>query len=407
MEVRVTEQRFDIAIVGAGIAGSALALALSASPLRIALVEAQPLATDWPEPAPLEPTVDSYGARVSALTAASASWLDALGVWPDLDARGICGYRRMRVWDGIGTAAIDFDAASVEQPALGHIVENRLTQTALQLRLRRSGVQLFCPAQVDAIERAGSGVQLRLGDGRTLSAALLVGADGGRSRVREWSGLAVREWDYGHHAIVATVACERHHQHTAWQRFMPEGPLAFLPLTGGEGRYCSIVWSTLPDRAQRLLALDDTEFCRELGAAFEHRLGEVQAVSRRHSFPLRQMHAVDYIRSGLALVGDAAHTIHPLAGQGINLGLLDARVLAEELLRAQRRGLGVGDTQVLERYQRRRKGHNLLMMAAMEGFKRLFASRQPGLLMARNAGIDWLQRREAFKRPLIRAAMGL
>lgn len=425
----MTVQRFDVLIVGAGIAGSALAVALSATGavpglggakpgLRVALVETQPLVTEWPEPDPplSDPGVDGYDPRVSALTAASSGWLSELGIWPEIVARRTCGYRHMQVWDGAGTGIIDFDAATVGQPALGHIVENRLLLAALHRRLRSGAVQLFSPAQVESLEAGGGSgreiapegnVEVRLADGCTLSARLLVGADGGRSMVRAWSGLAVREWDYGHRALVATVACEYPHGATAWQRFMPEGPLAFLPLAGGGERYCSIVWSTLPERADELLAQGETQFCRTLGAAFEHRLGTIRATSPRYAFPLRQMHAVDYVRTGIALVGDAAHTIHPLAGQGINLGLLDARVLAEELLRGARRGLGPGDASVLNRYQRRRKGHNLAMMAAMEGFKRLFESRRPALMMSRNTGLGWLQGQEWLKRPLIRSAMGL
>lgn len=401
----MTEQHVDIAIVGAGIAGSALAAALSASSLDVALIDAEPLAQDWPETELEGVSVADYGSRVSALSAASSNWLATLGVWPEIVARRVCGYRHMRVWDGVGTGTIDFDAASINQPVLGHIVENRLTQAALHLRLA-AGVRRYSPAMVASLQHGERGVRIVLADGRAITATLLVGADGGRSKVRTWSGLATRSWDYGHRALVATVACEKPHRETAWQRFTPDGPLAFLPLGGGEGRFCSIVWSTVPEQAEQLLELSDSAFCRRLGMAFEHRLGAIEAVSARHAFPLWQMHAVDYVQPGLALIGDAAHTIHPLAGQGINMGLLDARVLAEELQRAVRRGLSVGDPQVLGRYQRRRKGHNLLMMAAMEGFKRLFASRQPAVLLARNAGLQWLQPREALKRPLIRAAMG-
>lgn len=400
----MTAQPFDVVIVGAGLAGSALAVALGESELRVALIEAQTLAPGWPD---LGDGVEGYDPRVVALTEASRHWLQTLHAWNDIESRRVCAYRHMRVWDGVGTGAIDFDAGTVNQPLLGHIAENRLVQAALMQRVRSSRVVLFNPARLESLQRTEAGVRVTLEDGRSLQASLLVGADGGRSRVRQWSGLATREWDYGHHALVATVACEKPHEATAWQRFMPEGPLAFLPLAGGDQHYCSIVWSTLSAQAEQLMALDEVHFCRRLTEAFEARLGRVTAASRRFSFPLQQMHAVDYCQPGLALIGDAAHTIHPLAGQGINLGLQDARVLAEEVLRAQRRRLPVGDIAVLGRYQRRRKGQNLLLMGAMEGFKRLFASRQTALLMGRNIGMSWLQRQEPLKRPLIRAAMGL
>jgi len=387
-------------------AGSALALALAGSDLEVALIDARPLARDWPDSRLDGRTVADYGARVCALNAASREWLSSLGVWRDIARRRACGYRHMCVWDGAGTGLIEFDADAVGAESLGHIVENRLTEAALQLRLADTAVTALHPARVASLERRAEGVRILLADGRQLSTRLLVGADGARSRVRAWSGLPVRSWEYGHSALVATVACEQPHGRTAWQRFTPEGPLAFLPLAGGDEHFCSIVWSAPPERVEALLELDDEAFCDQLGRAFEHRLGAVVAASERQAIPLRQLHATDYVQPGLALVGDAAHTIHPLAGQGVNMGLLDSQVLAEELLRARRRGLQPGELSVLDRYQRRRKGHNLLMMAAMEGFKRLFESRQPAVLMARNSGLRLLQSQEALKRPLIRAALG-
>ena len=253
-----------------------------------------------------------------------------------------------------------------------------------------------------------TGVRLELEDGRSLSAGLLVAADGALSRVRDLAGFRTREWDYGQRAIVCTVETGLPHQATAWQRFLNTGPLAFLPLPGFEGRhYCSIVWSAEPDLADALAALSDREFCDAAGEALESRLGAVLDCSPRASFPLRQRHAVEYTRPGIALVGDAAHTIHPLAGQGINLGLQDVIALSEELTAGMARGEAPGSPVLLARYQRRRKGENLLMMAAMDGFKSLFGSRQLPLRWLRNQGLKWVDRSGPIKHQLMRHAMGV
>ena len=335
--------------------------------------------------------------------------LEALGVWPLLASRRSCAFDAMHVWDGEGTAAIDFTAAEVNEPALGHIVENReivqaLVQTMAQDRCCRL---LYSAVVADIVEAAGR-QRVLLADGRVIDAALVVAADGAQSAIRGLRGFQTREWDYGHGAIVATVATEKPHENTAWQRFASTGPLAFLPLPSQDGQhFCSIVWSTLPDRAAQLMALDESGFNRALAAAFEYRLGAVVASGTRFSFPLRQRHAIDYVQPGVALLGDAAHTIHPLAGQGINLGLADVAVLAEELHRAHRRGLGCGELSVLQRYQRRRKSDNLLMMAAMEGFKRVFEQQPLSLRWLRNTGMRWVDRQPWIKHQLIRQAMGI
>jgi 2-octaprenylphenol hydroxylase len=251
-------------------------------------------------------------------------------------------------------------------------------------------------------------VAVELEGGESLQADLLVAADGALSRVRELMDFATREWDYGHSALVASVETERPHEATAWQRFLPSGPLAFLPLPGEEGRhFCSIVWSIRQELVDDLLAASDQEFCARLEQAFERRLGGVLGVSRRFAFPLRQRHAIDYVQPGVALVADAAHTIHPLAGQGINLGLQDVAVLAEEILAATARGANPGRLDVLRRYQRRRKGENLAMMAAMDGFKRLFEQQALPVRWLRNVGMRGVGRLTPVKQRLMRHAMGL
>ncbi|MGE8361720.1 2-octaprenyl-3-methyl-6-methoxy-1,4-benzoquinol hydroxylase [Pseudomonas sp.] len=392
----------DLIIVGAGMVGSTLALALKDSGLNILVLDGGALSVQpFDRDAPFEP-------RVSALSAASQRVLERLDVWPGVVARRSSPYGEMQVWDGSGTGQIHFNAASVHAGALGHIIENRVVQDALLERLHDSDVGLLANARLEQLRRSGDDWLLTLNDGRQLRTRLLVAADGANSAVRRLAGCATREWDYLHHAIVTSVRCERPHKATAWQRFTDEGPLAFLPLVGAEGEHwCSIVWSTTPARAEHLMALDDDAFCAELGVDFEHRLGKVLHADRRLCIPLRQRHAKRYVEEGLALIGDAAHTIHPLAGQGVNLGFLDAAVLADVLLHARERGENLAEERVLSRFERRRMPHNLAMMAAMEGFERLFQADPLPLRWLRNAGLNLVDDLPEAKALFVRQALGL
>ena len=394
--------RADLIIVGAGMVGSALALALQEQGLDILLIDGGPLSVK-----PFDPAA-SFEPRVSALSIASQRVLERLGVWPGVTARRSSPYAEMRVWDGSGTGQIHFSAASVHAEALGHIVENRVVQDALLERLHDGNVGLLNNARLEQLRRSGDDWLLTLTDGRQLRTPLLIAADGANSAVRRLAGCATREWDYLHHAIVTSVRCSEAHQATAWQRFTDDGPLAFLPLTAMPGEHwCSIVWSATPGEAERLMALDDAGFCIALGKAFEHRLGEVLHADPRLCIPLRQRHAKRYVEDGLALIGDAAHSIHPLAGQGVNLGFLDAAVLAEVLLHALGRGERLADERVLSRYERRRMPHNLAMMAAMEGFERLFQADPLPLRWLRNAGLNWVDELPEAKALFVRQALGL
>lgn len=392
----------DLIIVGAGMVGSALALALKDSGLDILLIDGSPLSVKpFDAEAPFEP-------RVSALSAASQRILDRLGAWPGVVARRASPYGEMQVWDGTGTGAIHFSAASVHADVLGHIVENRVVQDALLEPLHDSGIGLMPNARLEHLRHSGDDWLLTLVDGRQLRAPLVIAADGANSAVRRLAGCATREWDYLHHAIVTSVRCEQPHRRTAWQRFTDDGPLAFLPLDRqGDEHWCSIVWSVTPEEAERLMALDDTAFCSALGEAFEHRLGRVEHSDPRLCIPLRQRHAKRYVEPGLALIGDAAHTIHPLAGQGVNLGFLDAAVLAEVLLHAHARGERLADEKVLSRFERRRMPYNLGMMAAMEGFERLFQADPLPLRWLRNAGLRWVNQQPEAKALFVRQALGL
>lgn len=395
------ETRADLLIVGAGMVGSALALALRDSGLNILVVDGGPLTVKpFVADAPFE-------ARVSALSIASQRILERLGVWDGIVARRVSPYSDMHVWDGSGTGKVHFSASSVHAEVLGHIVENRVVQDALVERLHDSDIGLLADARLEQMRHSGDDWLLTLSDGRTLRAPLVVAADGANSTVRRMTGTATREWDYLHHAIVTSVRTADSHRKTAWQRFTDDGPLAFLPLDREGEHWCSIVWSVTPEQSERLMKLDDERFCRELESAFEGCLGQVISADSRVCVPLRQRHAKRYVAPGLALIGDAAHTIHPLAGQGVNLGFLDAAVLAEVLRGAVGRGERLADERVLSRYERRRMPHNLALMAAMEGFERLFQADALPVRLLRNAGLKMVDHSAEAKALFVRQALGL
>jgi 2-octaprenylphenol hydroxylase len=395
------ETRADLLIIGAGMVGSALALALRDSGLNIVVVDGGPLTVKpFVADAPFE-------ARVSALSIASQRILERLGVWEGILARRVSPYGDMHVWDGSGTGKVHFSASSVHAEVLGHIVENRVVQDALVERLQQSSIGLLADARLEQMRRSGDDWLLTLSDGRLLRSPLVVAADGANSTVRRMTGTATREWDYLHHAIVTSVRTAESHQKTAWQRFTDDGPLAFLPLEREGEHWCSIVWSVTPEQSERLMKLDDERFCRELENAFEGCLGQVISADSRLCVPLRQRHAKRYVAEGLALIGDAAHTIHPLAGQGVNLGFLDAAVLAEVLRGAVERGERLADERVLSRYERRRMPHNLALMVAMEGFERLFQADALPVRLLRNAGLKMVGRSAPAKALFMRQALGL
>jgi 2-octaprenylphenol hydroxylase len=397
-------QNYDLIIVGAGLVGAALAAALATreatADLRIALVEAggQPEQFGGAE----------FDPRVVALTHASQRLLEEVDAWSFIVAERACPFREMQVWDGEGTASIHFDSLELRSTHLGHIVENALAVRALRQSLQQaSGVELMLQRRVESLESVGSDKQVQLDNGQCLRAPLVIAADGAQSRLRELAGFDTREWDYGQSAIVASVRCEKPHAFTAWQRFMRTGPLAFLPLVDGDDHHwCSIVWSAETSLAESLMALNSTDFCVRLGESFEYRLGKILQVSERFCIPLRQRHARDYVQPGIALVGDAAHNIHPLAGQGVNLGLLDVDALVTELARARQRDLPLSDFSILRRYQRQRLGGNLAMMAAMEGFKRLFGAHSLTLTWLRNWGLQQVNDLPALKNLIVKQVMG-
>lgn len=388
---------FDLLVVGGGMVGAAFALACAGKGLAIGLVEARPPQRDWPR--------GEVDLRVSALSRASQRMLERLGAWERIADLGASPYRRMHVWDGIGGAAISFDSADLGQPDLGHIVENRAIQLALWERLEQApDLSLIAPASIGELVRDHETSRVVLGEGRIIETRLLVAADGRDSLIRELAGIATRGWDYDQRAIVANVRPERWHEETAWQRFLPTGPLALLPLADGR---CSIVWSVTEGRAEELLAMDDTGFSEALTDASEGRLGRIRVDSPRAAVPLRLQHAERYVEPGLALIGDAAHAIHPLAGQGVNLGFLDAAELVAALDLALGRRRDIASTWTLRRYERARRGDNTAMLLAMDAFKRTFGSRLPPVVAARSLGLALTDRLRPLKGLFMERALGL
>lgn len=388
---------FDVVVVGGGMVGAALAADLSGRGLSIAVIESHEPDQNWP--------AGEIDLRVSALSRASQHLLERLSVWDRIQELGLSSYREMHVWDALGGGHIHFDSQALGERDLGHIVENRVLRLALwELLENADDVQLLCPAAIVDLERDIDGSRLILTNGRAINARLLVGADGRDSLVRTLCGIETEGWDYGQRAIVAHVQPTEWHRETAWQRFLPTGPLALLPLADGR---CSIVWSADDARAAELMALDDAAFSAALSEASEFRLGPLTLDSPRVAIPLRLQHAKTYVLPGLALIGDAAHAIHPLAGQGVNLGFMDAAALASALGIGLAHGRDIAGLWTLRRYERARRGENQLMLQAMDAFKKLFGSEEPAVVRARGLGLSATDRLEPLKRLFMTQALGL
>ena len=409
----VEQNEFDIAIVGAGMVGASLACLLEHSQLRIALIDQAPVK---PGEIPFDKAQPNFDPRVSAITKASKDLFEELGIWQEIAQKRSCGYSAMHVWDAEGTGSINFSASDINQSELGTIVENSIISTALHNKLLTiENLQLIAPLTIEKMIKVQASteplLQLESSDGQCVRAKLVVAADGANSKIKQLANFTSKEWDYNHHALVTTVKTEKPHENTALQRFLETGPLAFLPLSAGpdsnDRHFCSVVWSMVPEKADEIMSLSDEQFRQQLGLALENKLGEIQWSDQRFTFPLRQRHATDYVKDNIVLVGDAAHTIHPLAGQGVNLGLLDVRVLAQELIRGVEAGRQVSDSTVLHRYQRKRIGHNLGMMWLMEGFKYLFAEQDLPVRWLRNIGMKSVDNVDVLKNQLARRAMGL
>jgi 2-octaprenyl-3-methyl-6-methoxy-1,4-benzoquinol hydroxylase/2-octaprenylphenol hydroxylase len=386
----------DIAVVGGGMVGAAAALALARAGFATALVDAR-------EPAPWHADAE-IDLRVVGLASSSVALLDELGVWTSIRDARAGAYSRMHVWDSENGASIHFDAADEGRERLGWIVENNLVQHVLWAALDAAGVRRICPAEVAGYAVRDDRVQLELADGQGIGARLLVAADGIQSPLRRLAGIDTRGRDYAQRAIVAHVATERPHEDTAWQVFLPGGPLALLPL--GDGR-SSLVWSLPEAEAIRLLALDDEAFGEAVGVASDFRLGRIVATTPRAGFPLRLQLAERYQAERFVLLGDAAHAVHPLAGQGVNLGLRDVVELRDTLATARDAGRDFAAAHVLRRYARRRRSADTLDALGFDGLARIYAWQAPPLVALRGLGVRALDRLAPLKRRLSRHAGGL
>ncbi len=383
-------------------AGAGTAALLAATPatagLRIALIEPRP-ATPPVAGAPLD-------LRVSALSRSSQRLLERTGAWPAVAARA-AAYQRMVIWEErqnpAGPDALVFDAAELGEPDLGHIGENLSIQAALTGRAEAQGVVLL-RAELATLEATRDAVRIALGDGREFRAGLVVGADGAESAVRRMAGIDTRGWDYGQRAVVAHLASEVPHGATARQRFLDTGPLALLPLADGRS---SLVWSTLPEVAEELTQCPEEEFADRVSAASAGVLGRLEPTTARVSFPLRLLHARRYAADRIALVGDAAHAVHPLAGQGINLAFLDAAALVDVLGDALEAGDDPGEPRALRRYERWRKAEALPAIAMLDGLKRVFFGGNPLQSRLRQGALGLAQSSVTAKRLLMQRALGV
>lgn len=390
----------DVAVAGGGVVGAACALALARAGLEVALVEGT-------RPAPWQP--GQADLRVYAFAADNAALLRELGVWEAVRAARAHPYRRMRVWDAAGGGELAFDSDAFGRTELGWIVEHGLLLDRLWAALPGAGVRVHCPARVQALEQgddrpAAEGVRLQLDDGTRLQARVAIAADGAESTLRRLAGLEVDRRDYAQRGIVGYVATERAHEDTAWQRFLPGGPLAFLPCADGSS---SIVW-TLPDAdAQRVLALDDAAFGHALARAFDARLGAVRALTPRAAFPLRRQLVRDYLAGAVLVLGDAAHVVHPLAGQGVNLGLRDIAALRDSIADARSTRRDWHAPSRLARWARERKSENALAAHAFDGISRLYASDDVAATLLRGPLLGLAGRLPPVTQRLWRRAAGL
>ena len=396
---------FHIVIVGGGMVGACAGALAAVDPrlaeLRIAVLEAHP---------PAAPPQGDVDLRVSAVSRASQRILTAVGAWPLVPPQSLSPYEEMIVWDAAGkpggAGAIHFSASATSEPNLGHIVENRRLQWALyDCPPFRQRVTLL-RAELAGLTLERDRAVVSLGDGRVLSAALVVGSDGAASLSRKLAGIETAGWNYDQRALVTHVRTERPHARTAWQRFLADGPIAYLPLADGRS---SIVWTTRPAHAEHLAACPPEQASQEIEQALDGVLGKVEVAAPRMHFPLRLTHAKQYCKERFALVGDAAHAIHPLAGQGVNLGFLDCAALVEVLAQELEHGgdpQALAELRVLRRYERWRKSENLIALGLVDGLNRLFSTSDATLSWVRRTGLSAVDGSALAKRFFMGRAMG-
>ena len=382
----------DVIIIGGGMVGCTLAVALSQEPsLNILIIEAV-------KPTPISET-ERFDLRICALNQASESLLTQLAIWQHIPSQRQGAFHKMIIWEDQHNS-LEFNSTETDFPTLGTLVENRqLQQAALHVCHQKPNITLTYDAPIKQ-----QGQIITLANGTTYQAPLIVGADGAQSQIRQWAEIPFTGDTYDQSAIVCTVTTEKTHQQTARQRFLNSGPLAFLPLA--DPHQCNIVWSQTHHEAQQHMQSSNDDFIKQLNQAFDYQLGDILSISQRASFPLQRRHAKHYVLDGLALVGDAAHIVHPLAGQGVNLGLLDAVTLADVVLDAHRQGQAIGQHSVLMRYQRRRKADNILMQGTIDSLHHLFTCPHPITRLLRQLGLSTINNTPTIKRYLMTHATG-
>jgi len=391
---RSSAPRYEVAVVGGGMVGAVLAVALDQAGFSVALIEAK-------QPTRFDSSAD-YDLRLSAIAPGPRRVLDNLGLWQTvLDTRA-CAFTGMKVWDAGASEELFLEHTAVGLPELGHIVENELVvDTAWQ---HLGGVDVYCPAMMESLTVDDDKASLHLDDASVVTAALVVGAEGANSPVREAAGIETTGWAYGQRCTVGAVTTEKHHRHIAWQRFTETGPVAFLPLADGR---CSLAWHADEALADELKALDHDAFCARLTEASGGVLGRIERMDTRAAFPLKLMHARRYCDHRVALAGDAAHVLHPMAGQGVNLGLLDVAELTAALEDGRSHGRDAGDLTYLKRYQRARMTENMIMMGATDALKRIYGSRDPILRTLRRRAIGAAAGFGPIRQLMIHHAVGL
>lgn len=387
---------YDVVISGAGMIGATAACLFSRSGLKVALLDEKPMAV-WSD--------ENECGRVSAVNIASGNLFSALNVWGSITGRRASPYHAMRVWENNSEIEIAFDARAMGQPQLGFIIENNAIISSLIEKLQQNyNVTLFENARLTGRSNDTDKLTLFTEDNHTIQCKLLLGTDGANSKVREISGIDSTIFDYQQNAIVTHVVTEKPHEFTAWQNFLPTGPVALLPLQNGKS---SVVWSCDSAFSDRIMSMDDEEFCAALTSCFRHHLGAVTSCQKRLQFPLVQHHAHTYVAKRTVLCGDAAHTTHPLAGLGANIGFMDVAAIAEVVSSARGRGIDIGNHSVLRRYERWRKGENTLVLETMKGFKTLFGKEQTLLRSARQTGLGLVNDFTPLKNLFAGFAMGL
>ena len=385
----------DVTLIGGGMVGAAAACRLAQSGLTVVVVEAQA-----PQPFDSGQPMDS---RVSAISPASIRLLQACGAWEAVLAMRACPYRRLETWELEGMAT-RFAAEQLGVSELGYIVENRVLQLALWQQLQSlPNVRLQVGAQLSALEQGAEGIRCTLSDGSQISSRLLLGADGAQSRTRELAQIGITSWDYRQACLLINVDIAGGQQDITWQQFTPRGPRAFLPLAGSHG---SLVWYDTPERVRELQGLSLPQLAEQVRREFPERLPEF-SVTAAGSFALTRRHAQRYVSGRVVLLGDAAHTIHPLAGQGVNLGFKDVTALCQPIATALQAGRAWDDPALLRDYERQRRRDNLLMQTAMEGFYLTFSNDLPPVRLLRNMGLLLAEHGGPLKRLALRYALGL